>query len=196
VGNGTGSNCRRRRRGPGSANNAAAPINRTKRIHSERPPHSPEGDSPKVYGRQFRCSGCHRLIRPNALALLDSFYLCKWSPRRDSNPRPTDYESDDRRRPGWFQYGSSLLTLDAASVQTAREASRLIVGMIKAHPTEIGCQGKPYSFRRLPVPAQPDVLSGAGEWIATGIDLMPGQAPSAVEELLASRAAAVQLAVG
>jgi hypothetical protein len=26
--------------------------------------------------------------------------------------------------------------LDAASVQTAREASRLIVGMIKAHPTE------------------------------------------------------------
>jgi hypothetical protein len=86
VGNGTGSNCRRRRRGPGSANNAAAPINRTKRIHSERPPHSPEGDIPKVYGRQFRCSGCHRLIRPNALALLDSLLPAQMEPEEGFEP--------------------------------------------------------------------------------------------------------------
>ena len=42
--------------------------------------------------------------------------------------------------------GSSLLTLDASSVQTAPDGSRRIVwminGMIKAHPTENGCQGK------------------------------------------------------
>jgi hypothetical protein len=28
--------------------------------------------SPRVYRRQFRCSGCHRLIHPNSLALLDA----------------------------------------------------------------------------------------------------------------------------
>jgi hypothetical protein len=42
--------------------------------------------------------------------------------------------------------GSSLITLDGPSVQTAPDGYRTIVWMIKwmikAHPTEIGCQGK------------------------------------------------------
>jgi hypothetical protein len=42
--------------------------------------------------------------------------------------------------------GSSLLRLDASSVQTAPDGYRrivwMIIGMIKAHPTEIGWQGK------------------------------------------------------
>jgi hypothetical protein len=42
--------------------------------------------------------------------------------------------------------GSCLLTLGGLSVQTAPNGYRtvvwMIIGMIKAHPTEIGCQGK------------------------------------------------------
>jgi hypothetical protein len=90
--------------------------------------------------------------------------------------------------------------LDAASVQTAPDGYRLIVwmivGMIRAHPTENRMPRQAVLIPPFTCFAQPDVLFDAGEWTATGIDLMPGQAPSAVEELLASRAAAVQLAVG
>jgi hypothetical protein len=42
--------------------------------------------------------------------------------------------------------GSGLLTLDALSVQTAPDGYRrivwMIIGMIKAHATEIGCQAE------------------------------------------------------
>jgi hypothetical protein len=42
--------------------------------------------------------------------------------------------------------GFRLLTLDALSVQTALDGCRrivwMIIGMIKAHPIRIGCQGK------------------------------------------------------
>src|SRR5215207_4173428 len=39
----------------------------------------------------------------NSLLLLDSLNQQKWSPRRDSNPRPSEYETDARRRPGRLQ---------------------------------------------------------------------------------------------
>jgi hypothetical protein len=64
--------------------------------------------------------------------------------------------------------------LDASSVQTAREASRLIVWMIRAHPTENRMPRQAVLVPPFTCFAQPDVLFGAGEWTATGIDLMPG----------------------
>src|SRR5215218_9648233 len=39
----------------------------------------------------------------NLLVLLDGPQQRKWSPRRDSNRRPSDYEPDARRRPGRLQ---------------------------------------------------------------------------------------------
>ena len=75
-----------------------------------------------------------------------AFYLRFWSPRSDSNRRPSDYETDARRRPGRLQ------TDRACSRWTSRRSRRLptdpegstgmIKWMIKAHPTRIGCQGK------------------------------------------------------
>jgi hypothetical protein len=119
-GNSAGPDCRRRRRGRRSAKNAATPINHhAKRNHSPRPP-TPPGASPQVYGRQFRCSGCHRLIHLNVLALFDSLL-------------PAEIESAEGFEPSTFRLRdgcsasiwsapdrSGLLRLDASSIQRSR----------------------------------------------------------------------------
>ena len=66
-----------------------------------------------------------------------------WSPRRDSNPRPSDYETDARRRPGrrqtdracsrWLRCRSRRLPTDTEGY---RRIVWMIIGMIKAHPTQ------------------------------------------------------------
>jgi hypothetical protein len=53
--------------------------------------------------------------------------------KRDRFPRPSNCETDAWRRIGRLQ--KDLLTLGAASVQMAPDASK-IVWMIKSHPTE------------------------------------------------------------
>jgi hypothetical protein len=55
-----------------SAKNADAPMDQSREAHlAAWLLHSPEGIIPKVYRPEFRCSGCHRLIHPKMLALLD-----------------------------------------------------------------------------------------------------------------------------
>ena len=46
----------------------------------------PREASPKVYGRQFRCSGCHRLIHPNLLVLLSSRLPVEMEPEEGFEP--------------------------------------------------------------------------------------------------------------
>src|SRR5215204_7574961 len=90
--------------------------------------------------------GCHRRFHPSLLALLNSLLPAQMEP--EVGFEPTTF----RLRVGCFASawsapdGSSLLTLDASSVQMAPDGSRRIVWMIKrminGHPTEHRCQGK------------------------------------------------------
>jgi hypothetical protein len=47
---------------------------------------SPKGTSANVYEGQFRCSGCHGLIHPNALVLLDSLLPAEIEPEEGFEP--------------------------------------------------------------------------------------------------------------
>ena len=100
-----------------SAGIAHAPMKQSRSASTWRGRFTPEGGHSKVYRPEFRCSGCHHLIHPNMLVLLGSPDLRFWSPRRDSNPRPSDYESDAPRR--------------TRRLQKDPEGSRRIVWMIK-----------------------------------------------------------------
>jgi hypothetical protein len=59
--------------------------------------------------------------------------------------------------------GSRLLTLDAASVQGAPDGSRrivwMIIGMIKGHRQEIGCQDDPLKALRLTCRVEPTAVA-------------------------------------
>jgi hypothetical protein len=70
-----------------------------------------------------------------------------WSPRRDSNPRPSDYETDARRRPGRLQ------TDRACSRWMPRRSRRIQKDRLDDQTDDqglsdrIGCQGKQVSPR-------------------------------------------------
>src|SRR5919106_6758437 len=64
-------------------------------------------------------------------------------------PGPSDCESDVRRRSGWLKKDlacSRWMPRRSRRLQTDPDGSRrivwMIIGMIKAHPTEIGWQGE------------------------------------------------------
>ena len=85
------------------AKNAAAPIDQSREAHhSVRPLHAPRGASRKVYRRQFRFSGCHRLIHPNVLVLLDALSPAEMEPEVGFEPTTFrlrgDSKPESRRR--------------------------------------------------------------------------------------------------
>jgi hypothetical protein len=68
-----------------------------------------------------------------------------WSPRSDSNRRPSDYESDSPRRPGRLQTDlgcSGWMLRRSRRLQTDPDGSRrivwMIIGMIKRIRHKIG----------------------------------------------------------
>ena len=68
---------------------------------------SPRGEaSPKVYGRQFRCSGCHPLIHPELLVLLDGVLPAETEPEEGFEPSTfrlrVEAHPSSRCQPGRF----------------------------------------------------------------------------------------------
>jgi len=114
--------------------------------HSARPHHSPEGDpTRRCINARSGGSGCHRLINPNAPVLLDSLLPAAMEPEEGFEPSTFRLREGCSASTQKAPDGSSLLTLDDPSVQTAPYEyrpivwmiKRMIKRMIKAHPTEI-----------------------------------------------------------
>ena len=100
------------------AKNAAAPIDQSREAHrSARPLHAPRGGSRKMHRRQFRFSGCHRLIHPNVLVLLDALSPAEMEPEVGFEPTTfrlrVEKHPSSRCQPGLFW----LLTSAGSSVE-------------------------------------------------------------------------------
>jgi hypothetical protein len=117
-----------------------------RRHHPARPLHSPEGlvsrptgvktDAEIATGKSTRrCSSC-----------LIAVHLRKWSPKRDSNPRPSDYESKSLRPAG------AIAACSGCSRQRGRPASAFLTCRVMAggmtRPTHEG----PPDHGDLPIP--------------------------------------------
>src|SRR5215218_2420876 len=93
-----------------SAQGAGAPLNQSRQAHrSARPRRSPRRAIPKAYRRQFKCSGCHRLIQPNLLVLLGSLSPAEMEPEEGFEPSTFrlrgDSEPESPNR--WVRWRSS-----------------------------------------------------------------------------------------
>jgi hypothetical protein len=130
-----GCDCRRRRRGPKVRQERGRADESREAHHTARPLHSPEGLVPRPTGVKTdaevatgkstrRCSSC--------LIAVD---LREWSPRRDSNPRPSDYESVPSLPAGPAQTHPGCSSTEAISSRTVLWCLVSAPGLPKWLPT-------------------------------------------------------------